>query len=354
MSIEYDDDDHAIVVEDAATNVRREYDFDAEDRRVARRRLIAGALAASLSLITAPGLASDLESPHAEVDDATGAAQTGYSYEGEHAHAAYDPSTTDATYYLRDAMGSVIAVVNEDASDSARIHYDGFGNERRTDGPLAALPEEGAPRFQGMWREPDGLYYVRARNYDPQTGRFLSRDPADGQRLVPSSFSLYTPFANSPFWYRDPDGRQTATTLGATSAVASTLATIAVIAIVTEAACESAVATTGLSATGSAVCGEDREPVILYHYTAVWDRIQRHGEVWAQSYWTDSLILPAGRAFVDLGLGRPESRRPRPTHILAILRDHRFIELGRLPSGFRQFQNRVGIPASEVKVIEIR
>ena len=194
---------------------------------VAGRRLVAGALAASLSLITAPGLASDLESPHAEVDDATGAAQTGYTYEGEHAHAAYDSTTGDERYYLRDAMGSVIAIVNTDASESARIHYDGFGNERRSDGPLAALPEEGAPRFQGMWREPDGLYYVRARNYDPQTGRFLSRDPAEGFRGRPSTFAAYEFAASSLYWLRDPTGRTTAVSSNISIGVNLTLSTIA-------------------------------------------------------------------------------------------------------------------------------
>ena len=226
LSLTYDADDHVIVAEDAATNIRREYDFDAEDRRVARRRLIAGALAASLSLITAPGLASDLESPHAEVDVASGVVSTGYIYEGEHAHAAYDPSTTEPTYYLRDAMGSVIGVVNGDATDSARIHYDGFGNERRSDGALAALPAEGAPRFQGMWREPDGLYYVRARNYDPLTGRFLSRDPEEGNRSDPSSFATYAFAHNNSFSFADPTGRLAVAAPAALSSIASAFSNI--------------------------------------------------------------------------------------------------------------------------------
>ena len=227
VSIEHHIVNHAMVVGDTATNVRREYDFDAADRRVARRRLIAGALAASLSLITAPGLASDLESPHAEVDAASGVATTGYTYEGEHAHAAFDPSTTEPTYYLRDAMGSVIAVVNADASDSARIHYDGFGNERRSDGSLAVLPAEGAPRFQGMWREPDGLYYVRARNYDSQTGRFLSRDPAEGRRSQPWSWQTFGAFFANPYVWTDPTGRFNSPSLTVTSIASSILSSIA-------------------------------------------------------------------------------------------------------------------------------
>ena len=29
-----------------------------------------------------------------------------------------------------------------------------------------------------------GLYYLRARYYNPQTGRFLSRDPEEGVQLI--------------------------------------------------------------------------------------------------------------------------------------------------------------------------
>ena len=31
--------------------------------------------------------------------------------------------------------------------------------------------------FQGEQRDQTGLYYLRARYYDPGTGRFLTRDP---------------------------------------------------------------------------------------------------------------------------------------------------------------------------------
>ena len=207
-ALEYDADDHAIAIEDSSTSEREEFAFDAEGRRTGRRRLVAGVLAAALTMAIAPGPASGLESPQLTAD-ATGSAQTVQVFDGEHAMARYDAGTTEPVYYLRDAMGSVIGVVDHAGTASARIHYDGFGNERGHDGVLADLPAEGAPRFQGMWSERGGLYYVRARQYDPGTGRFLSRDPAEAQVRQPESAYAYV-FANgNPWMGRDPTGRFT-------------------------------------------------------------------------------------------------------------------------------------------------
>ena len=36
-----------------------------------------------------------------------------------------------------------------------------------------------------------GLYDMRARTYDPQTGRFLSRDPNVPDAMVPEETNLY-------------------------------------------------------------------------------------------------------------------------------------------------------------------
>ena len=41
--------------------------------------------------------------------------------------------------------------------------------------------------YRGEQYDPDlGLYYLRARYYNPQTGRFLSRDPEDGNPNDPA------------------------------------------------------------------------------------------------------------------------------------------------------------------------
>lgn len=226
LALTYDADDHTTAVEDAVSTVRREYDFDAEGRRTGRRRLVGAALATALSLVTAPTMAASLDSPHLNVD-ATGSATDGYVYDGEHALAAYDAVSTEALYYLRDAMGSVIGVVDHAGTGSARIHYDGFGNIRSTDGALADLPEEGAPRFQGMWLEGDGLYYVRARVYEAETGRFLSRDALDPDLEIPESRSCYALALSSPYTGRDPTGLATLSEFSFASAISNTLSLVA-------------------------------------------------------------------------------------------------------------------------------
>ena len=56
----------------------------------------------------------------------------------------------------------------------------------------------------GVMSEADGLYYMRARYYDPQVGRFISEDPLgfDGGDL-----NLYAYAGNNPINFIDPEGK---------------------------------------------------------------------------------------------------------------------------------------------------
>jgi RHS repeat-associated protein len=51
-----------------------------------------------------------------------------------------------------------------------------------------------------------GLYYLRARYYDPSIGRFLNEDTYEGQIDNPLSLNLYTYVHNNPLIYSDPSG----------------------------------------------------------------------------------------------------------------------------------------------------
>jgi RHS repeat-associated protein len=51
------------------------------------------------------------------------------------------------------------------------------------------------------------LYYLRARYYNPATGRFMSRDPEDGNAIDPASLHKYLYAGGDPVNAKDPTGR---------------------------------------------------------------------------------------------------------------------------------------------------
>jgi RHS repeat-associated protein len=62
--------------------------------------------------------------------------------------------------------------------------------------------------YRGEQYDPDlGLYYLRARYYNPLTGRFMSRDPKGGVLADPASLHKYLYANGDPVDGWDPTGR---------------------------------------------------------------------------------------------------------------------------------------------------
>jgi RHS repeat-associated protein len=81
--------------------------------------------------------------------------------------------------------------------------YDAFGAVRVQTGVQLPLG------FTGEQRDGEsGLIYLRARFYDPKTGRFLSKDPVRGSVRRPASQHAYVYVLNNPLRYRDRTGRE--------------------------------------------------------------------------------------------------------------------------------------------------
>jgi RHS repeat-associated protein len=59
-----------------------------------------------------------------------------------------------------------------------------------------------------IYDDETGLYYLRARYYDPQTGRFINEDSYEGQVTDPLSLNLYTYCENDPIDKVDPSGNR--------------------------------------------------------------------------------------------------------------------------------------------------
>jgi RHS repeat-associated protein len=100
-------------------------------------------------------------------------------------------------YYLTDALNTVIAQTQADRSIQNSYLYSPWG-ETSSIGPDESNP------IQYTARENDGtgLYYYRARYYDPRIKRFLSEDPIGFE----GGFNLYTYAGNDPVSLNDPHG----------------------------------------------------------------------------------------------------------------------------------------------------
>jgi RHS repeat-associated protein len=76
--------------------------------------------------------------------------------------------------YHADALGSIVAITDSASQLVQRYEYDAYGNIVSMQDPAFKQPYA----FTGReWDEESGLYYYRARYYDPVVGRFLQQDP---------------------------------------------------------------------------------------------------------------------------------------------------------------------------------
>jgi RHS repeat-associated protein len=73
-------------------------------------------------------------------------------------------------------------------------------------------PTDSTFTFQGEQTDPEsGLTYLRARSYDPTTGRFTSRDPLSGSVENPGTQNGYNYANNDPVNLSDPSGQNAVT-----------------------------------------------------------------------------------------------------------------------------------------------
>ena len=119
-------------------------------------------------------------------------------------------------FYQAGELGSIAALTDGTGNVVCSYSYDSFGRTQ-------ACPGIGSP-FGYAGREYDaesGLVYMRARYYDPVTGRFISSDPLDltglilgtrnggaalGLKVTPQQLNSYSYALNNPLRFRDPLG----------------------------------------------------------------------------------------------------------------------------------------------------
>ncbi len=133
----------------------------------------------------------------AQVYNASGNVTATYDY-GNGLAAEITGGTTD--YYNTDAVGNVTSLSGASGNLVDTYDYTPFGTTLASTGSLAN-------QFQfsgalGVTTDADGLVYMRARYYDPVTGRFDSTDPLN----IKGGINLYDYVGSAPTLAVDPQG----------------------------------------------------------------------------------------------------------------------------------------------------
>jgi RHS repeat-associated protein len=127
-----------------------------------------------------------------------------------------------SAWYLFDGLGSTRAVVDDSGVGQSEFGYgDAFGipYQVAANGTRATA---GAGFFlngqqwdgSGVWNSGEGLYFNRARYYQPGLGRFIGQDPYRGGNYHPITFHRYLYTSQDSVNNIDPDGRMASLVMG--------------------------------------------------------------------------------------------------------------------------------------------
>jgi RHS repeat-associated protein len=105
---------------------------------------------------------------------------------------------TGNEFYHTDALGSALALSNAQGNSGATYTYEPFGKTTVTGTSSNAF------QFTGRENDGTGLYYLRARYYQPRVQRFMSEDPIG---FAGGDVNFYGYVRQNPILMTDPSGQ---------------------------------------------------------------------------------------------------------------------------------------------------
>ncbi len=191
-------------IDDQVNQRQVSYQYDGEDKRIGKTVKQNGQTIETQYLVDSERPYSEVVLERTRIDQGPWS-ETIYSHTPE---GLGDLLTQDQTgqvnYIYQDAQGSTRLVTDKQGSTQSTFDYDAFGNALLSSKPNSTIKH----RYVGECLDQDsGFYHLRARDYDPKIGRFVSRDSFEGARNNPLTLNPYL-YANAdPVNGVDPSGK---------------------------------------------------------------------------------------------------------------------------------------------------
>jgi RHS repeat-associated protein len=170
---------------------RTEFSYDGRSRMVALRKLVNGSEITLRRFVWCGGRIC-------EERDTAGVVTRRFFGQGMRVESSPNAGNY---FYTRDHLGSIRELIDASGNVRARYAYDPYGRRTKLTGDLDA--DFG---FAGMFFSAEAnLALTHFRAYDPELGRWLSRDPLPNAEMIEGP-NLYAYVGNEPISHRDPQG----------------------------------------------------------------------------------------------------------------------------------------------------
>jgi|GEM_PF-1401491 len=219
----YEYDDNGNLTSRTIDGATTDFEYDVEDRLTAQIRDPGGAAIRVDHLYDGDGnriartdaggtvryvLDRGRSMSHVLCETDAGGSVIAYYIHGPTLVARIDAGDTPRYYHTND-LGNVVALTDAAGEVVDRYAYDPYGlpvgHEGDTPNPFTFVGGLGVMTEDP--NDPMALYFMRARFYDPDTGRFLGKDPVEGSLTNPLGLNRYAYTLNNPTTLTDSSGQ---------------------------------------------------------------------------------------------------------------------------------------------------